>query len=81
MIWQDIVFMAGGFIFAPSLIFMIRSKQPPPVATSLPTAIVLTVYLACYATMHFWLALFSTALTALAWWLLFYQRQTRDKKE
>lgn len=75
MIWQDLVFMIGGFIFAPSLIFMIRAKGKPPVATSLPTAIVLTGFLVNYATMHFWLAFISTGLTALAWWVLFAQRK------
>lgn len=75
MIWQDVVFMIGGFVFAPSLLFMIRAKDKPPVATSLPTAIVLTVYLLLYATMGFWLALASTALTAVAWWVLFIQRR------
>lgn len=76
MIWQDIVFMVGGFIFAPSLFFSILSrKNKPPVKTSLPTAIVLTTYLACYATMHFWLALGSTALTAAAWYILAWQRR------
>ncbi len=73
MIWQDLVFMIGGFIFAPSLIFMMKGKNPPPIKTSLPTAIVLTVFLVAYISMHFWLALTSTSLTALGWWILFIQ--------
>lgn len=77
MIWQDLVFMIGGFIFAPSLVFMIRARSKPPVATSLPTAAVLTIYLVCYATMSFWLAFLSTALAALAWWILFMQGRKR----
>jgi len=75
MIWQDLVFMVGGFVFAPSLLFLIRSKDKPPKRTSLPTAIVLTAYLACYATMHFWLAFISTALTAICWYILFWQKK------
>ena len=75
MIWQDLVFMLGGFIFAPSLLFTIRSKDKPSIKTSLPTALVLTSYLVCYATMHFWLALISTALTAACWYVLFYQKK------
>ena len=65
MIWQDLVLMIGGFIFAPSLIFTILGKEKPPVKTSLPTALVLTIYLIVYASMHFWLALISTALTTI----------------
>jgi len=75
MIWQDLIFMIGGFIFAPSLLFIIKAKDKPPIATSLPTAIVLTVYLICYATMNFWLAFISTGLTAICWWVLFVQRR------
>ena len=77
MIWQDLAFMIGGFIFAPSLVFMIRARDKPPLATSLPTALVLTGYLVCYATMYFWLEFVSTALTALAWWILFFQRRSQ----
>ncbi len=75
MVWQDILFMIGGFIFAPSLVFMIRAKDKPPLATSIPTAVVLTCYLIAYSSMNFWLAFISTALTALCWWVLVLQRR------
>lgn len=75
MIWQDLVFMIGGFVFAPSLIFTIKGRDKPPLKTSIPTAIVLTIYLLCYATMHFWLALISTSLTAACWYILAYQKK------
>jgi len=78
MIWQDLVFMIGGFIFAPSLVFTILGKDKPPIKTSLPTAIVLTVYLVCYISMHFWLALGSTILTAACWYILVYQKGRRN---
>ena len=73
MIWQDLVFMIGGFIFAPALLFMIRSKDKPPVKTSLPTAVMLSAFVVCYATMGFWLAFTSTVLTATCWYILFWQ--------
>ena len=73
MIWQDLMFMIGGFIFAPSLWFSIRGKEKPPIKTSLPTALVLTVFVACYITMSFWMAMVSTTLTALCWYILFFQ--------
>ena len=70
--WQDIVFMIGGFIFAPSLVASILNDVQMPVATTLPTALVLTVFLICYASMKFWLAFTSTILTAAAWYWLFF---------
>jgi hypothetical protein len=71
--------MIGGFIFAPALLFSIISKDnKAPLRTSLPTAFVLTAYLIVYATMHFWLAFISTALTAAAWYILAWQRFRKD---
>lgn len=81
MIWQDMVFMIGGFIFAPSLWFMIRAKDKPPVKSSLPTALVLTAFVITYITMGFWLATISTALTALCWFVLLAQRLSKGGKE
>ncbi len=45
----DLVFMVGGFIFAPSLIFSIKRKIKMPATTTLPTAIVLTAFVGCYS--------------------------------
>ena len=70
--WQDIVFMIGGFIFAPSLVFSIIDKVHMPITTTLPTALVLTGFLVCYASMKFWLAFTSTVLTALCWYILVF---------
>lgn len=79
MIWQDLVFMVGGFIFAPSLYFMIRDKNKPPIKTSLPTAIVLTAFVINYVTMGYWLATTSTVLTAICWYVLFFQKRKATK--
>ena len=70
--WQDIVFMVGGFIFAPSLVASIINKVHMPLATTLPTAIVLSVFLICYASMKFWLAFTSIILTAICWYILIF---------
>lgn len=80
MIWQDLTFMVLGFAFAPSLWFMIKSKHKPPIATSLPTAIVLTVYIGVYVSMGFWLAVVSSSLTATSWWILFIQRRNSGQE-
>ena len=70
--WQDVVFMVGGLIFVPSLIFSIVEKADIPITTSLPTAIVLAVFVVCYATLNLWLAAFATALTAICWVILIF---------
>jgi len=75
MIWQDLVFMVGGFIFAPALVVSIIKGTKMPATTSLPTAIVLTAYLVCYISLDFWLACISGTLTALCWYILFFRRK------
>lgn len=77
MVWQDIVFMIGGFIFAPALIFMVKAGQgrETSLKASLTTAIVLTVFVLTYISMGFYLAAFSTTLTAVMWYILANQRR------
>jgi len=74
LIWQDIALMIGGFIFAPALIASILKKANLPVATTLPTALVLTMFVICYITLGLYLAAISTALTAACWYVLCFRR-------
>ena len=71
--WQDIVLMVGGFIFAPSLLFSIFGKEKPPIKTSLPTGTVLVAFAVVYVTLGLPLASIATSLTALCWFILAYQ--------
>jgi len=71
----DLVFMIGGFIFAPSLIFSIKNKVKMPAKTSLPTAIVLTAFIGCYILLGLYLAVISTVLTAACWYILYFRRK------
>lgn len=71
----DLVFMVGGFVFAPSLLFSIKRKVKMPATTSLPTAIVLTVFVGCYAALNLYLAAFATSLTAICWYILYFRRK------
>ena len=73
IIWQDVLFMVGGFVFAPSLVVSIVTDTSIPIATSLPTALVLIVFVACYATLKLYLATFATSLTAICWFILVAQ--------
>ncbi len=69
----DLVLMLGGFVFAPSLIVSIVRRVRLPAATTLPTAVVLTVFVGCYVLLDLRLAAFSTSLTAVCWYILFFR--------
>lgn len=74
MIWQDIVFTVGSFIFSVALIPAIRAKEKPPLKTSLSTFLVLLAFVACYISLGFWVSAIFGSLTALCWFILFMQR-------
>ena len=75
MIWQDVVLMVGGFIFAIALFPSILSAHKPSRITCLLTGIVLLAFMGAYATLGLTLATISTALTALCWFILLGQRR------
>lgn len=75
MIWQDIVFMIGGFLFVWALWPSVFGKDKPDTKTSIRTGVVLTAFVTCYATLGLWLAAASTTLTALMWYILFFQKR------
>lgn len=73
IIWQDIIFSIGGFIFSIALIPTIRAKEKPAVSSSAMTGSILAIYLICYATLHLWLAFISGILTTICWFILMIQ--------
>jgi len=73
--WQDLVFAIGGFIFAPSLIGMLKAgirerRRAAPLSASIPTASVLWAFAVADLSLGFYLATFATILTAIMWTLL-----------
>ena len=79
MHWQDIVFTIGAWIFAILLIPSIRSQDKPALTSSFFTATLLSIYVFVYASLYFWGAMISTAVLALAWWILAYQKWRMNK--
>ena len=71
-VWQDYVLMIGSFVFAPSLIFTIVAGANVPLATSLPTAIVLLTFAFCMWTLKLRLAALATLLTAICWFIIVF---------
>jgi hypothetical protein len=80
ILWQDYVFAVGSFIFSIALIPAIISKDKPPISTSLTTGIILAVFIFCYASLGLWLSACSGSLTAIAWFILFFQKIYQNKK-
>ena len=74
MEWRDIALMLAGWLFAPALIPMLRSRSKPPILSSGLTGTGLLIVLAVNASLGWWLASASTALALLCRVVLFAQR-------
>lgn len=74
-LWQDVVLMIAGFVFAPSLIVSIRKRVKYPLGTSLPTALALVVVAICCVSLGLYLATVSTVFTAICWAILVFRRK------
>jgi len=71
--WQDWVIGAGSWIFAIALIPSIIGKEKPVWVTSALTATVLSIYCIAFYTMGMILSAVSGGVTAICWWILFFQ--------
>lgn len=78
MVWQDIIFTIGSFIFSIALIPTIRAKNKPPVITSLVTFAMLVAFVVCYLSLGFYVSAISGGLTAACWLILYIQKITED---
>ncbi len=72
--WQDVVLTVGNTLFLIALIPSIFSEFKPSKWTSLLTAATLTVFTFTYYTLDLVYATSMVGLTAVAWWILFFQR-------
>lgn len=72
--WQDISLMLCNLVFLIALIPSLMSRDKPAKLTSLITASALTVYTVTYITLPFPYTTFVVALSAVAWWVLFFQK-------
>lgn len=79
MIWQDAVISVGQFVFALAMIPTIRSSSKPALASSVVTAIGLTVFALTFSTLDLWLSVAGTATGALTWWIVAAQTYTRSR--
>lgn len=85
--WQDLVFMVGGFVFAALLLPTLRdSSSQVPRTTSIPTTTVLVLYVFTFATLDMWLSAAAQLLSATAWFCIALWRaptddETEDEEE
>lgn len=69
MVWQDILFSAGGFIFTLTLLpTLLDSESKVPAKTSVTTACVVTAYTYAFLTLDMPLSALGNASNAVAWW-------------
>lgn len=74
MIVQDIVFAVANVIFIAALLPSVFSDDKPAFWTSVMTGGVLSVISTTYATLGLWFAFASTAIAAILWFYLAYQK-------
>lgn len=72
--WQDYVFTFGALVFSIALIPALRSKEKPPIITSLPTATILFVFGVTYSTLDLWLSMAASIVNGLIWGTLAQQK-------
>ena len=81
MIWQDVVIGVGNWIFVLALIPSIISNKKPAIATSLITAVVVTVFSYCFFTLELYHSMISSIAVGVSWWILFLQVILKKKNK
>ena len=80
MSWQDIVLSIGSWIFVIALIPAIRSREKPPLSTSLLTGTILAVFAVVYFTLELWSSVIAVSATSTAWFTLAVQKIWYNKE-
>lgn len=78
--WQDYIFMLGGFFIAASHLPSIFSENKPHRASCVSMGIILAIFSATYFTLGLYFATFSMSLISLAWWILFFQKRPKKNR-
>jgi len=73
MIWQDLVISIGVLVMIVAMFPSVCGHNKPAKETSLTTAIILTTYFVCFATLGLWFSAFTEAILAGLWYVLYFQ--------
>jgi hypothetical protein len=79
MHWQDLVFTVGQWIFIPALFPMFT--DPPPLKTSIPTALVLSAYGISFMSLGFYTPATSVFICSSIWMVLVRLKIKEGKPE
>jgi hypothetical protein len=78
MLWQDIVLSIGSIVFIFALIPTVFSKDKPPLASSIPTGIVLFVFAMVYFSLHLLSTGITNLITSTLWFIIAFQKYFTD---
>lgn len=73
--WQDVVLTIGNIVFFIALIPSIMSANKPSKWTSLMTASALTAFGITYFSLSLTYATIAVSLSAIGWWVLYFQKR------
>lgn len=72
-VWQELVFLVGGWLLAVALLPTVFGEAKPEPSTSLLTSAVLTAYVGSFLSLRQYLSAVGVGASALLWWVLFVQ--------
>jgi uncharacterized membrane protein YdjX (TVP38/TMEM64 family) len=75
--WQDVVLSAGNIFFCITLVPMLRHPEPPPLLTSVPTALALLAGGAVFASLHLWITALTQIIAGLQWLAMAFKKSPR----
>jgi hypothetical protein len=82
MAWQDMVFLVGNLVLGAVLIpTLLDENVEIPLKTSVPTALVLSIFAASYFTLELYFSAVSTAVIAAMWLYIAEFRNSRFSGE
>lgn len=71
---QDVVLSVGVWVLIFSLLPTLFAKEKPALVTSLVTGTTLLVFAVVYLSLMLWGSAFSSAVLAILWWILAFQK-------
>jgi hypothetical protein len=79
--WQDLALSAGNIFFCLTLVPMLRHPEPPPLLTSVPTALALLAGGAVFASLHLWITALTQIVAGLQWLAMAFKKSPRSVAE
>jgi len=78
--WQDYVLTLGLIVFNLALLPVLKSKEKPPLITSVPTVVFQYAFALTFITLHLWFSAAGSFVNGTLWGILAYQVNKRPKR-